>query len=248
MQKDLIKTILQEMASDNMSAGDPDFEIVYRTDDMLLVVPKTKSAACRYGSGTRWCTANPEYDQGYSRSFENKTKDGILYYLLIYKDDPEVGKKEFYKISIYKKIKTGSEEWQDMSNRRIGNMEMFKKFILTDPMVEKKIVEYWKKRRPEWKPKFKIGDYVQPTKNWGYTTFKDAHGKGQINMSWDKGVYLVVSVNPASVTVQLVRLSRAYDDNNQDYEKNRKNEIKAALHAGWIMRKNVNPYGFEIVK
>ena len=164
MNKNTIKNLLEAVKK---IKNDAEFDIVYRNDNILLVAPKTHSAACRYGSGTKWCTARPD-----SSSFDYLRKDAILFYLILYKDTPE-GKIEDYKISIQKMVNTGAETWQDMLAKKINNMEMFKRFILTDPMVTQSMNEYWTKNRIIWKPKFQIGEYVmKKDRTWSATKFK----------------------------------------------------------------------------
>ena len=39
------------------SAGE-DFDKIWENDDMLIVVPKSHVGACKFGQGTKWCTAS----------------------------------------------------------------------------------------------------------------------------------------------------------------------------------------------
>ena len=50
-------------------------EKVYETDDILIVIPKTHRAACKYGKNTQWCTASKDE----SRYFDLYTNEGDLY-------------------------------------------------------------------------------------------------------------------------------------------------------------------------
>lgn len=212
-----------------------------------MVAPLTKTAACRYGSGSKWCSADPERDSDDWGSFERLRTKGILFYLLIYKTDEEGNKQDFYKISIYKNVKTGSEEWQDMTGKRIMNLAMMEKFIITDPMIKTKLVEYWKQHRSEWRPKFKIGDYVKSDRNYGYTNFKDIKGNGELGLRWEYGVYLVVGESKERLQIQLVRVSKDIDESTREYQMKEKKKINDALHSGQVFRKWVNPYGFHVV-
>lgn len=240
----LIKSILEGV---NKPKVDTEFDIIYRAENLLLLAPKTRSAACKYGSGTKWCSSNPDRDPNWWGTIENIRKTGILYYLILYKDTPE-GKIEDYKFAIEKQVATGSERWNDISGKRISNMELVKKFILTDPMVEQKIDDYWKENRVQWKPKFKIGDYVKPKYRGGDTTFKDIHGRGEVSTYWNNCIYLVVGENKSSIVVQLVRIKPEMlnlTTNNWAYKGIE--AVKTALQQHWVLRKNVNPYNFEIL-
>ena len=55
-----------------------DFEKIYEDEDMVIIVPLTHVGACKYGQGTRWCTASkvkPEHFEGYD-------EEGNLYRVL----------------------------------------------------------------------------------------------------------------------------------------------------------------------
>ncbi len=237
---EIIKNILREVSEPK------EFDIVYRAEDTLLVAPLTKTAACRYGSGTKWCSAAPDDDNRW-RGFESLRKKGILFYLLIYKTDEEGNKQDFYKISIYKTVKTGFEMWEDMTGKRIMNLAMMEKFIIPDPMIKTKLVEYWKKHRSEWRPKFKVGDYVKPDRDYGWTNFKDIKGNGELSIRWNDGVYLVVGESKERVQIQLVRVSKETDESTREWQIKDKKKINDALHSGQVFRKWVNPYGFKVV-
>ena len=167
-----------------------------------------------------------------------------MYYLILYKDTPE-GKIEDYKISIEKRVSTGSEKWLDIGGKRIFNMEMFKKFILTDPEVQNNINQYWKANRIDWKPKFKIGDYVEPKKNYGWTVFKDKNGRGELETSWFNIVCMVVGETENRLLIQVVRMSSSLLNSSNTYSQESKNKINNALHSHWELQKLVNPYNFK---
>ena len=59
------------------SAGE-DFDKIWENDDMLIVVPKsTRLEACKFGQGTKWCTASKQ-----NNYFDSYYKKGILYRVL----------------------------------------------------------------------------------------------------------------------------------------------------------------------
>jgi hypothetical protein len=55
---------------------------LFETDDFLLVVPLTRTASCKYGAGTRWCTTEKDDDQ-----FERHFDMGSLAYLIVKNPD-----------------------------------------------------------------------------------------------------------------------------------------------------------------
>lgn len=55
-----------------------DYKKVYEDDDMVVIVPLTHVGSCKYGQGTRWCTASkthPQYFEGYKER-------GVLFRIL----------------------------------------------------------------------------------------------------------------------------------------------------------------------
>jgi len=58
------------------SAGE-DFDKIWENDDMLIVVPKSHVGACKFGQGTKWCTASKN-----NNYFDSYYKSGILYRIL----------------------------------------------------------------------------------------------------------------------------------------------------------------------
>ena len=37
-------------------------DVLYNSDDLLIMIPKSHRASCYYGAGTKWCTTNKESD------------------------------------------------------------------------------------------------------------------------------------------------------------------------------------------
>ena len=58
------------------SAGE-DFDKIWENDDMLIVVPKSHVGACKFGQGTKWCTASKT-----NNYFDTYYEKGILYRVL----------------------------------------------------------------------------------------------------------------------------------------------------------------------
>jgi hypothetical protein len=239
IRKNLIESLLEGL---NKTQINPDFDIVYRGDNILVVVPKTKSAACKYGSGTKWCSANPDYGSNNWGGFEKIRKDNILYYIILYKDTPE-GKIEDYKIAVQKKVATGSESWTDMGGKRIYNMEMVKKFILTDPIISQKINEYWKLNRDQWRPKFNIGDYVKPKSGY-WTKFTDKYNRGIVEVNWSNIRCVVVGESKSRLLIQIVRMSPELANITAGWQLKSKEQLETAFANHWLLQKWVNPYNF----
>ena len=93
-------------------------EKIYDSDTVLIVKPKTHTASCYYGAGTKWCTTmkdNTSY-------FDNYTKNANLYYIIVKKKNVS---DRFYKIAL--NIKPGQKlidaEWYDVMDNMLGYSE-----------------------------------------------------------------------------------------------------------------------------
>jgi len=63
-------------------------ELFYEDDTVTVIIPKTETASCYYGRGTRWCTASTDS----FNYFERYSRDGSLY-ILFPKKPLHVGEK-----------------------------------------------------------------------------------------------------------------------------------------------------------
>ncbi len=92
---------------------------IFENDTLLVIKPKTFTASCYYGSGTRWCTTmkgNPSYFNQYS-------SNGNLYYLILKNVDRD---NKFYKMAIHapKNGKFDSDSiWYDSTDERLTSRE-----------------------------------------------------------------------------------------------------------------------------
>ncbi len=89
-------------------------EVVYEDDRFKIVVPKSHTASCYYGAGTKWCTSskdNPSH-------FTNYDKEGKLFYILNKKVPTS---NPFYKIAINKTYK-GGDTWYDAQDNVMSTM------------------------------------------------------------------------------------------------------------------------------
>ena len=68
-------------------------DVLYNSDGLLIMIPKSHRASCYYGAGTKWCTTNKESDN----YFKNYTDKGTLFYI-INKKEPETN--PWYKTAI----------------------------------------------------------------------------------------------------------------------------------------------------
>jgi|SaaInl5LU_22_DNA_1037371.scaffolds.fasta_scaffold00026_73 hypothetical protein len=118
---------------DKLEVGD-DYDKIIDTEDVLVVVPKTHEASCKYGAGTKWCTTakNPQ-------AFSNYTSSGILFYIFLKKftkDNP------YYKMAIHYNIYNNNETWYDSKDDRLGRGEQkLSKMVLGDGIYET-IIKY----------------------------------------------------------------------------------------------------------
>ena len=90
-------------------------EKIYDSDTVLIVKPKTHTASCYYGAGTKWCTTM----KGNTSYFDNHTKNANLYYIIVKKKNVS---DRFYKIAL--NIKPGQKlidaEWYDVLDNMLG--------------------------------------------------------------------------------------------------------------------------------
>lgn len=242
----LIESLLKEMPAEKPTK---DAEVIYRTNNMIVVVPHTKAASCRYGSGTKWCLSDASYDPTRWGSYEKKEGQGILFFVIIYEDDPKTGeKKEKYKFYIFKTVNSGAEEWNDIREKRIYNKEMMQKLIIPTEAYQK-IIDYWKTNRINFKPKFKVGDYVIPNEQFrtGWSgTFKSLDGSIKVYISWRDGKYIVVAVKPSKIIIQLIGSSKRLRDSAREnkWDKERLDKINNALDNDVPLYNTGNIYNF----
>ena len=92
---------------------------IFENDTLLVIKPKSFTASCYYGSGTRWCTTmkgNPSYFNQYS-------SNGNLYYLILKNVDRS---NKFYKMAIQVPKNKRFDEasiWYDSTDERLTSRE-----------------------------------------------------------------------------------------------------------------------------
>ncbi len=89
-------------------------EVVFEDDKYKIVVPKSHTASCYYGTGTKWCTASKDSPS----HFTNYDKEGKLFYILNKKAPTS---NPFYKIAINKTYK-GGDTWYDAQDNVMSTM------------------------------------------------------------------------------------------------------------------------------
>ena len=111
-------------------------EVVFEDDRFKVVVPKSHTASCYYGAGTKWCTASTD-NPGH---FTNYDKSGKLFYIL---DKSAPTSDKYYKVAFNKTYKApGSGTFYDSKDdiipdtKNIGN-------IMSHPELMGTINEYF---------------------------------------------------------------------------------------------------------
>ena len=84
---------------------------IVEDDRWLILHPETKESSCKYGQGTKWCTAMRDAEH-----YESYTKDGNLYYII--DKSKELGK--YYKVALFYNWKN-EEEWYDAEDNKLGD-------------------------------------------------------------------------------------------------------------------------------
>jgi len=109
----------EAITKQNEKTAKKEVDKLFENDTLLIIKPKSFTASCYYGSGTKWCTTmkgNPSYFNQYS-------SNGNLYYLILKNVDRS---NKFYKMAIHvpknKKFDTDSI-WYDSTDERLSSRE-----------------------------------------------------------------------------------------------------------------------------
>lgn len=74
----MVKPVREEIEAEKIhNVGEGDREKVWENENWAVVLPKTQAASCKYGAGTRWCTAGTNDNQ-----FEHYNQFGDLYIII----------------------------------------------------------------------------------------------------------------------------------------------------------------------
>jgi len=114
---------IEDVEEEERESGEekPIAEKVYKDGRWLVIVPKNYEASCKYGAGTRWCTASKQT----SEYFTNYSADGPLYVVI----DREERDKENRQIKY--QFHFESEQFMDVMDRQI-DVDVFFSDIMTD--------------------------------------------------------------------------------------------------------------------
>jgi len=89
-----------------------DVEKIYEDNRFVVVSPKTHTASCYYGAGTKWCTATKDS----TTHFSTYKGSGELYYII---DKTLPTSSPYYKVALNKKIAGHTEEFWDVKDKMI---------------------------------------------------------------------------------------------------------------------------------
>ena len=103
---------LQDMEADSNDKGKA--KKVYEDDNVTIIVPEDEAAACRYGRGTRWCTAATK---GHN-FFDSYNSRGPLYILIPKHPEHEGEKYQFH---------FQSNQYMDENDKQVDLTYIFKK-------------------------------------------------------------------------------------------------------------------------
>jgi hypothetical protein len=106
-----------------------DVEKVYEDNRFVVVVPKTHTASCYYGAGTKWCTASKNTDSHFSTYKGN----GELYYII---DKTLPTSSPYYKVALNKKIAGHTEDYWDVTDKPITDTTNILPIIQNSKMIK----------------------------------------------------------------------------------------------------------------
>ena len=106
-----------------------DVEKIYEDNRFVVVSPKTHTASCYYGAGTKWCTATKDS----TTHFSTYKGSGELYYII---DKTLPTSSPYYKVALNKKIAGHTEEFWDAKDKMITD-----KVDIINIMQNKKMLE-----------------------------------------------------------------------------------------------------------
>ena len=106
-----------------------DVEKVYEDNRFVVVVPKTHTASCYYGAGTKWCTASKDTTSHFSTYKGN----GELYYII---DKTLPTSSPYYKVALNKKIAGHTEDFWDVQDKPITDTTNILPIIQNSKMIK----------------------------------------------------------------------------------------------------------------
>ena len=106
-----------------------DVEKIYEDNRFVVVSPKTHTASCYYGAGTKWCTASKDT----TSHFSTYKGSGELYYIIdktLPTSDPH------YKVALNKKIAGHTEDYWDVKDKPITDTTNILPIIQNSKMIK----------------------------------------------------------------------------------------------------------------
>ena len=155
------RQVMGQEAEKKLPRGDA--ETVYEDDEVRVVIPKDKEAACYYGQGTQWCTAAT----GSYNYFDNYNERGPLYIILPKKPEYD-GEK--YQLHIYDKMYMNEQDRRvllsDLFKTRFPN-EKLKNFF-QDAGIEFDEMLMFNLDKLEW-----VNDVIKEIFSWALVRFEN---------------------------------------------------------------------------
>ena len=106
-----------------------DVEKVYEDNRFVVVSPKTHTASCYYGAGTKWCTASKDTKS----HFSTYKGSGELYYII---DKTLPTSSPYYKVALNKKIAGHVEDFWDVQDKPITDTTKILSIIQNSKMIK----------------------------------------------------------------------------------------------------------------
>jgi hypothetical protein len=106
-----------------------DVEKIYEDNRFVVVSPKTHTASCYYGAGTKWCTASKDSDSHFSTYKGN----GELYYII---DKTLPTSSPYYKVALNKKVQEHKEDFWDVRDDAITDTNLILPIIQNSKMIQ----------------------------------------------------------------------------------------------------------------
>ena len=107
-------------------------QLIYSSDDVLILKPTTYEASCYYGYGTKWCTASREN----RNNWDKYSRNGNLYYVFLkrYQND-----NRYYKVAIQTKFDDSFEDaiyWDSLDDSLNSKEEQLFKMVIPSDALE----------------------------------------------------------------------------------------------------------------
>ena len=106
-----------------------DVEKIYEDNRFVVVSPKTHTASCYYGAGTKWCTATKDV----TSHFSTYKSSGELYYII---DKTLPTSDPYYKVALNKKIAGHTEDYWDSKDKAITDTTNILPIIQNSKMIK----------------------------------------------------------------------------------------------------------------